>query len=208
MRTVTCPHLTLYLGATTKAGALTSPLRERFGLVYRLDFYTAEELETIVITELGRPEKNVPHRTRRRLPKSASAKRNRRTPRIKQPEFHQAGQGLRYEVRSPVCRHYHTRIRHTGSPALAGHWTTRESSTRMDRRRIPVDASSTMIALATCWPGSEAPMHLATDGPRPRKSERSRNNVYEPAEIDSSRPCYLDRVRPRDSPTRRRGNAD
>ena len=41
------PPFTL-VGATTKAGALTSPLRERFGLVYRLDFYTAEELEAIV----------------------------------------------------------------------------------------------------------------------------------------------------------------
>ncbi len=41
------PPFTL-VGATTKAGALTSPLRERFGLVYRLDFYTQEELEIIV----------------------------------------------------------------------------------------------------------------------------------------------------------------
>ena len=41
------PPFTL-VGATTKAGSLTSPLRERFGLVYRLDFYTPEELEAIV----------------------------------------------------------------------------------------------------------------------------------------------------------------
>ena len=46
------PPFTL-VGATTKAGALTSPLRERFGLVYRLDFYTAEELETIVNRSAG-----------------------------------------------------------------------------------------------------------------------------------------------------------
>jgi Holliday junction DNA helicase RuvB len=42
------PRFTL-IGATTKAGALTSPLRERFGLVNRLDFYSAAELEMIVI---------------------------------------------------------------------------------------------------------------------------------------------------------------
>lgn len=41
------PPFTL-VGATTRAGALTSPLRERFGLVYRLDFYTPDELEIIV----------------------------------------------------------------------------------------------------------------------------------------------------------------
>ena len=41
------PRFTL-VGATTRAGSLTSPLRDRFGLVQRLDFYTPEELETIV----------------------------------------------------------------------------------------------------------------------------------------------------------------
>lgn len=41
------PRFTL-VGATTRAGALTSPLRDRFGLVYRLDFYTPAELEVIV----------------------------------------------------------------------------------------------------------------------------------------------------------------
>ncbi len=41
------PRFTL-IGATTRAGALTSPLRERFGLVNRLDFYTPPELTTIV----------------------------------------------------------------------------------------------------------------------------------------------------------------
>ncbi len=41
------PPFTL-VGATTRAGALTSPLRERFGLVYRLDFYQPEELQIIV----------------------------------------------------------------------------------------------------------------------------------------------------------------
>lgn len=41
------PPFTL-IGATTRAGSLTSPLRERFGLVYRLDFYLPEELQIIV----------------------------------------------------------------------------------------------------------------------------------------------------------------
>ncbi len=41
------PRFTL-VGATTRAGALTSPLRDRFGLVFRLDFYAPEELDAIV----------------------------------------------------------------------------------------------------------------------------------------------------------------
>ncbi len=36
------------IGATTRAGLLTSPLRDRFGVSFRLDFYTPEELSTIV----------------------------------------------------------------------------------------------------------------------------------------------------------------
>jgi Holliday junction DNA helicase RuvB len=41
------PPFTL-IGATTRAGLLTSPLRDRFGVVHRLDFYSEPELETIV----------------------------------------------------------------------------------------------------------------------------------------------------------------
>jgi Holliday junction DNA helicase RuvB len=46
------PRFTL-VGATTKAGALTSPLRDRFGLVYRLDFYSPTDLELIVTRSAG-----------------------------------------------------------------------------------------------------------------------------------------------------------
>jgi Holliday junction DNA helicase RuvB len=42
------PRFTL-VGATTRAGSLTSPLRERFGIVARLNFYTDSELEQIVL---------------------------------------------------------------------------------------------------------------------------------------------------------------
>jgi Holliday junction DNA helicase RuvB len=41
------PPFTL-VGATTRAGSLTSPLRDRFGIVQRLEFYTVEDLELIV----------------------------------------------------------------------------------------------------------------------------------------------------------------
>jgi holliday junction DNA helicase RuvB len=42
------PKFTL-VGATTRAGMLTPPLRDRFGVVSRLDFYTIEELKTIIM---------------------------------------------------------------------------------------------------------------------------------------------------------------
>ena len=46
------PPFTL-VGATTRAGSLTSPLRDRFGLVYRLEFYGPAELEAIVVRSAG-----------------------------------------------------------------------------------------------------------------------------------------------------------
>ncbi|MDD3435678.1 MAG: Holliday junction branch migration DNA helicase RuvB [Candidatus Gastranaerophilales bacterium] len=70
------PKFTL-IGATTKAGALSGPLRDRFGIIHRLEFYTPEELTQVVkrtasildikITEDGA---------------SAIASRSRGTPRI------------------------------------------------------------------------------------------------------------------------------
>jgi Holliday junction DNA helicase RuvB len=46
------PRFTL-VGATTRTGSITGPLRDRFGLVARLDYYTAADLETIVERAAG-----------------------------------------------------------------------------------------------------------------------------------------------------------
>jgi Holliday junction DNA helicase RuvB len=46
------PRFTL-VGATTRAGLLTSPLRDRFGIVERLEFYSSQELQQIVIRSAG-----------------------------------------------------------------------------------------------------------------------------------------------------------
>ena len=46
------PPFTL-VGATTRAGMLTNPLRDRFGIVSRLEFYTAEELSHIIVRSAG-----------------------------------------------------------------------------------------------------------------------------------------------------------
>ena len=66
------------VGATTRAGMLTNPLRDRFGIVARLEFYTAEELARIV-------HALAPACSRRRSTKQARceiARRSRGTPRI------------------------------------------------------------------------------------------------------------------------------
>ncbi len=42
------PKFTL-VGATTRAGMLTAPLRDRFGVVHRLEFYTIDELKDIIL---------------------------------------------------------------------------------------------------------------------------------------------------------------
>ena len=46
------PKLTL-IGATTRAGMLSAPLRDRFGVVNRLEYYTLSELKTIIMRSAG-----------------------------------------------------------------------------------------------------------------------------------------------------------
>ena len=46
------PRFTL-VGATTRTGLLTGPLRDRFGMAFRLDYYTPEELQSIVQRSAG-----------------------------------------------------------------------------------------------------------------------------------------------------------
>ncbi|HBA50780.1 MAG TPA: Holliday junction branch migration DNA helicase RuvB [Lachnospiraceae bacterium] len=46
------PRFTL-VGATTRAGLLTAPLRDRFGMIYHMEFYTVEELQVIILHSAG-----------------------------------------------------------------------------------------------------------------------------------------------------------
>lgn len=50
--TLSLPKFTL-VGATTRAGMLTAPLRSRFGMTNRLDYYTAQELTKIILRSAG-----------------------------------------------------------------------------------------------------------------------------------------------------------
>jgi Holliday junction DNA helicase RuvB len=70
------PRFTL-VGATTRAGMLTAPLRSRFGLTNRLDYYSEEDLKSIVLRSAGLLEIEI-------LPEGALeiASRSRGTPRV------------------------------------------------------------------------------------------------------------------------------
>ncbi|HXZ20765.1 MAG TPA: Holliday junction branch migration DNA helicase RuvB [Candidatus Acidoferrales bacterium] len=65
------------IGATTRAGLLTAPLRSRFGIVHRLDFYTPEELLRIVLRSAKILEIGIDEAGAREV-----ARRSRGTPRV------------------------------------------------------------------------------------------------------------------------------
>ncbi|HBH62223.1 MAG TPA: Holliday junction branch migration DNA helicase RuvB, partial [Nitrospiraceae bacterium] len=70
------PHFTL-IGATTRTGLLTSPLRDRFGIINRLDFYNPEDLERILLRSARILTSDI-----RKEAASEIASRSRGTPRI------------------------------------------------------------------------------------------------------------------------------
>ena len=70
------PPFTL-VGATTRAGDLSSPLRDRFGITCKLNYYTTEELKTIVKRSARVINLNIDDKAAEII-----AKRSRRTPRI------------------------------------------------------------------------------------------------------------------------------
>ncbi len=70
------PKFTL-VGATTRAGLLSAPLRDRFGVVFHLEFYTPEELKTIIINSAARLKVEIHEDGAYEL-----ARRSRGTPRL------------------------------------------------------------------------------------------------------------------------------
>lgn len=70
------PKFTL-VGATTRAGLLTAPLRDRFGVVHRLEFYTPAELESIITRSAKVLEVEIDREGAMEL-----ARRSRGTPRL------------------------------------------------------------------------------------------------------------------------------
>lgn len=77
-RSITLPlkKFTL-IGATTRTGLLTSPMRNRFGFIARLEFYTTEELAKIILRSAGLLECDIEHEAALEI-----ARRSRGTPRV------------------------------------------------------------------------------------------------------------------------------
>lgn len=70
------PKFTL-VGATTRAGLLTAPLRDRFGVIHRLEFYSVEELTKVILHSAGILKVETEHAGAVEI-----ARRSRGTPRI------------------------------------------------------------------------------------------------------------------------------
>ena len=70
------PKFTL-IGATTRAGMLTAPLRDRFGVINRLEFYSEEELATIITRSANVLEVSIDEKGAKEL-----GRRSRGTPRL------------------------------------------------------------------------------------------------------------------------------
>ncbi|MEA2090743.1 MAG: Holliday junction branch migration DNA helicase RuvB [Campylobacterota bacterium] len=70
------PRFTL-IGATTRAGMLSNPLRDRFGMSFRMQFYSSRELAKIISQASSKLDKEIIHEASLEI-----AKRSRGTPRI------------------------------------------------------------------------------------------------------------------------------
>ena len=121
----TCPRFTL-VGATTRTGSITGPLRDRFGLVARLDYYEPDDLEAIVTRAAGILGVQ---RRRRRAP-ARSPGRARGTPRIANRLLRRVRDFA--EVKGDGTVDLRHRVRR------AGHLRRRRARPRQGRPRHPV----------------------------------------------------------------------
>ena len=75
------PKFTL-VGATTRAGLLTAPLRDRFGVINKLEFYTVDELKQIIIRSAGLLNVEIDEKGATLSNPTELARRSRGTPRL------------------------------------------------------------------------------------------------------------------------------
>ena len=73
---IAVPHFTL-VGATTRAGLLSAPLRDRFGVIFHMEYYTPEELKTIILASAKKLGVDIDENGAMEM-----AKRSRGTPRL------------------------------------------------------------------------------------------------------------------------------
>lgn len=151
------PRFTL-IGATTRTGLLTSPLRDRFGVICRLEFYTPEELMTIVrrsaqLLEIGIKEDAAVE----------IAKRSRGTPRI--------ANRLLKRIRD------FAQVRGDGSIDMP---ITQEALTALDVDHLGLDESDRKLLRAIIEKFGGGPAGVEAIAASMREDRETIEDVYEP----------------------------
>ena len=151
------PKFTL-VGATTRTGLLTSPLRDRFGIINRLDFYRPEDLEKILIRS-----SNILNTEIKKDAASEIATRSRGTPRI-------ANRLLR-RIRD------FAQVKGDGTIDIN---IAKESLGAMDVDRMGFDEMDRKLLLAIIEKYSGGPVGLETLSSSIREEKDTIEDVYEP----------------------------
>lgn len=151
------PRFTL-IGATTRAGMLTSPLRDRFGVMNRLDMYSPEELTTIVKRSAGILHIDVDEEGAMEI-----ARRSRGTPRIANRLLKRVRDFAQVDGKQFIDRE------------IAG-----RSLTRLEVDPIGLDALDKQILLCIIQKFAGGPVGLETLSASINEEKETIEDVYEP----------------------------
>jgi Holliday junction DNA helicase RuvB len=151
------PRFTL-IGATTRIGRLSSPLRDRFGATYRLDLFVPEDLEQVIRRSAGILSVDIEPAAAKEI-----ARRSRGTPRI-------ANRWLK-RVRD------HAQVLHDGRISLA---VAREALAALEVDEAGLDAVDRMLLRAIAEKFSGGPVGLETLGAAVSEDVETIEDVYEP----------------------------
>ncbi|HAZ16503.1 MAG: Holliday junction DNA helicase RuvB [Candidatus Jacksonbacteria bacterium RIFCSPLOWO2_02_FULL_43_9] len=155
--TIDLPHFTL-IGATTRASLISSPLRDRFGSVFHLDFYSHEEMNDIIQRSARILSLAIEDAATQEI-----AQRSRKTPRI-------ANRLLR-RVRD-YCQ-----VKGDGS---IGHSMTKESLAHLDIDHLGLDSVDRKILQFIIEKYQGGPVGLGTIAAATSEEEATIEDVYEP----------------------------
>ena len=157
--TLELPPFTL-IGATTRAGLLTTPLRDRFGVTHRLDLYEPEDLARIVRRSAGILEVEIDEEGAATI-----ASRSRGTPRV-------ANRLLR-RVRD------YAEVRHPSHPAI-GAATAEDALELLEVDRAGLDRLDREILRTICEKFEGGPVGLSTLAVAVAEEADTIEDVYEP----------------------------
>lgn len=151
------PKFTL-VGATTRAGLLTAPLRDRFGVISKMDFYTEEELKTIIRRSAGVLGVSIDEEGAAEM-----ARRSRGTPRL--------ANRLLKRVRDFAQVQYDGKIDYE---------VARASLDRMDVDKLGLDRSDRLLLMTIIDKFSGGPVGLDTLAAAIGEDAGTIEDVYEP----------------------------